>query len=333
MALELTTNFAVSTVATAPSPAASGTSLVVQAGHGARFPAGAQDFNAVVCPAGEQPTPDNAEIVRVTAISTDTFTITRQQEGTSARTIVVGDRIFAGVTAKTLADINTDINTASFIATAAIPISTVDAKGDLLAGTAADTVARLAAGSNEEVPIYDSGQSTGFKKAAPLGALKGYVPVQVLGMIARAQGSGQLTRAASTVAATASASGTANASLMVIPILASEMNISGRTTKLKTRLIIGTNGTAPAINFTAGLSLITASGGGADSHNFTWSTEVSSSTVSINTPGANTVSQAASSAFDLPADGMYVLVLTTSGALAATNPKIMAGMSLWMTHV
>ena len=95
-------NFAVSTVATAPSPADSGTSLVVASGHGTRFPA--VSFNATVWPAGEQPTPANAEVVRVSVIATDTFTIARAQESSSARTIVVGDNIAATVTAKTLTD-------------------------------------------------------------------------------------------------------------------------------------------------------------------------------------------------------------------------------------
>jgi len=57
-------NFAYSTVATAPSPASSGTSLVVQAGDGAKFPT--VPFNATVWPAGLQPLTTNAEIVRVT---------------------------------------------------------------------------------------------------------------------------------------------------------------------------------------------------------------------------------------------------------------------------
>lgn len=96
-------NFAYSTVLTAPSPATSGPSLVVQSADGTKFPT--VSFNAVVWPAGGQPTTTNAEIVRVTAIATDTFTITRAQEGTSARAIVVGDQIAAGVTDKTLDDI------------------------------------------------------------------------------------------------------------------------------------------------------------------------------------------------------------------------------------
>ncbi len=96
-------NFAYSTIATAPSPATSGTSLVVAAGTGTRFPA--VSFNAVIWPAGSDPLSSNAEIVRVTAISTDTFTITRTQESTSARTVVVGDQIMAAITAKSFTDI------------------------------------------------------------------------------------------------------------------------------------------------------------------------------------------------------------------------------------
>lgn len=96
-------NLAVSVVATAPSPATSGTSLVVSSGHGARFPVA--PFNATIWPSGAMPDAANSEIVRVTAISTDTLTIVRAQEDTSARTVVVGDLIAATVTAKTITDL------------------------------------------------------------------------------------------------------------------------------------------------------------------------------------------------------------------------------------
>lgn len=103
MAFDAHKNFAYSTVLTAPSPAISGTSVVVQSGDGAKFPAAS--FNATIWPAGSQPTTANAEIVRVTNVSTDTFMITRMQESTSARTVVVGDQISAPITAKTLTDV------------------------------------------------------------------------------------------------------------------------------------------------------------------------------------------------------------------------------------
>jgi len=95
-------NFAYSLIAAAPDPATTGVSLVVTAGQGALFPA--VPFNVTIWQAGVQPISTNAEIVRVTAIATDTLTIVRQQEGTSARTIVVGDQIAATITAKSLND-------------------------------------------------------------------------------------------------------------------------------------------------------------------------------------------------------------------------------------
>jgi hypothetical protein len=84
-------NFAYSTVLTAPSPAASGTSVVLQSGNGARFPVA--PFDVLFWPVGVQPLATNAEIARCTVKSTDTLTITRAQYGTSARTVVVGDQV------------------------------------------------------------------------------------------------------------------------------------------------------------------------------------------------------------------------------------------------
>lgn len=99
---DLHKNFAYSTVATAPSPASSGTSLVVAAGQGALFPT--PPFNATIWPVGTNPTSTNAEIVRVTGVSTDTFTITRSAESTAARTVIVGDQIANTITNQTLTD-------------------------------------------------------------------------------------------------------------------------------------------------------------------------------------------------------------------------------------
>lgn len=85
-------DFATSTVLTAPSPDPStGTSLVVQSGHGARFPS--TPFYVTAHPPSEFPTLDNAEKLLVTAKSTDTFTITRAQGDTTAKAIEVGWRI------------------------------------------------------------------------------------------------------------------------------------------------------------------------------------------------------------------------------------------------
>jgi hypothetical protein len=54
--------------------------------------------------------------------------------------------------------------------------SIVDAKGDLIAGTAADAVSRLAAGTNGHVLVADSGETTGLKWNNP-GTVGGLVHI------------------------------------------------------------------------------------------------------------------------------------------------------------
>jgi hypothetical protein len=66
-------------------------------------------MNATICPAGSTPDPSNSEIVRITNVSTDTLTITRAQESSTARTVVVGDVIFAGPSIKSFSDIETAV--------------------------------------------------------------------------------------------------------------------------------------------------------------------------------------------------------------------------------
>jgi len=57
--------------------------------------------------------------------------------------------------------------TLSLNASSVIAPTIVDAKGDLIAGTAADTVARLAVGTNNQVLVADSTTATGLKWATP----------------------------------------------------------------------------------------------------------------------------------------------------------------------
>lgn len=95
-------NFAYSTLATPPS-GTGGLSLVIATGDGSKFPSA--PFNATIWPVSVQPTADNAEIVRVTAKSTDTFTITRAQESTSARTWTAGAQIAQAISKRVLDDL------------------------------------------------------------------------------------------------------------------------------------------------------------------------------------------------------------------------------------
>jgi hypothetical protein len=121
-------NFVLTSIATAPVPSTSGTSLIVAGNTGTIFPA--TPFNAVIWPANAVPTAASAEIVRVTGITGDTLTIVRQQEGSAARAIVHGDFIAQAVTAKTVQDIE-DVIPAVF---------NVQAYGALGNDTANDTV-------------------------------------------------------------------------------------------------------------------------------------------------------------------------------------------------
>ena len=102
-----------SLVATAPAPATSGTSLVVTAADGAKFPAPGNGFWATIWNATSFPDPTNdtaREIVLVTARSTDTFTITRAQLGTAARTVTTADTIALLDVSQLFIDHNTAIN-------------------------------------------------------------------------------------------------------------------------------------------------------------------------------------------------------------------------------
>lgn len=72
--------------------------------------------------------------------------------------------------AAAIRSLGTAIDTTVFNnASAAIAKTIVDAKGDIIAATAADTVARLAVGANDTVLTADSTTATGLKWATPGG--------------------------------------------------------------------------------------------------------------------------------------------------------------------
>lgn len=100
-------NFSTFRVVTPPSPAASGTEIVVSPIGGAVLPA--PPFNMTVGPVAAEPTTNNAEIVRVIAAVGYALTIERAQEGTSARAILAGDRIDNTITVKVVTDIEDTI--------------------------------------------------------------------------------------------------------------------------------------------------------------------------------------------------------------------------------
>jgi len=102
-------NFAFSLVATPPSPATTGTSLIVSAGEGSKFPD--PPFYVTIWPTGSMPDSSNAEVVLVTAKSSDTLTIARIQDDTSARTVIAGDTIANTINAATVRYLSGTIGT------------------------------------------------------------------------------------------------------------------------------------------------------------------------------------------------------------------------------
>ena len=104
MSLDAVKNFAASTVATAPSPATTGLTLVLAVGGGLLMPA--VPFDAVAAPTGAAPTAATAEIITVTAIATDTLTFTRQSQSSTLQSIAATWTITAGATAKTVNDLS-----------------------------------------------------------------------------------------------------------------------------------------------------------------------------------------------------------------------------------
>ncbi len=103
-------NFAKVTVSTGYDAAA--TTVVLTTGHGAKLPV--EPFNAVWWNSTDYADPaddPNVEIVRITARSTDSLTVTRAQEGTSASTKNTAGKTYkmiAGMTAKVLNNDLTD---------------------------------------------------------------------------------------------------------------------------------------------------------------------------------------------------------------------------------
>src|ERR1700690_348626 len=108
-------NLAFGLVALPPAPPVAGLALTLQAGRGALFPPALSGaFNATVWPPnpdGSFGFPDKAtcEIVRC-SVTGDVVTLTRAQEGTTAKPIAAGWMLAATITAKDITDIEAAVN-------------------------------------------------------------------------------------------------------------------------------------------------------------------------------------------------------------------------------
>ena len=88
------------------------------------------------------------------------------QDGTTTQKGAVQLENSTSSTSTTTAAVPASVKSAYDLADGAIAKSLVDAKGDIIAATAADTVARLAVGANNTVLTADSSTATGLKWAA-----------------------------------------------------------------------------------------------------------------------------------------------------------------------
>ena len=109
----------------------------------------------------------NEEIVYITGVSGDTFTISRGQADTGTAGVSgishnAGASVKHVLTSDDLIYFRDGVDTAD----AAIPKSLVTAKGDLVTATASATPARLGVGTNGQILIADSTTATGLKWGA-----------------------------------------------------------------------------------------------------------------------------------------------------------------------
>jgi hypothetical protein len=109
------------------------------------------------------PDTQNEEIVFITAVSSDTFTIVRGRAGSSAISHSGGATVRHVVTSDDLTFYTTGVATAD----GAVAKSVATAKGDLLVATASATIARQGVGTNGQVLTADSTLTNGIKWATP----------------------------------------------------------------------------------------------------------------------------------------------------------------------
>jgi hypothetical protein len=168
----MTRKFSTTSVATtlASTINTTATNITVAAGTGAglmggvSLAAGNVDSFAVAIDVDTQ----NEEIVWITQVATDTFTVSRGQAGTGTPG-VSGISHTAGASVKHVltGDDATFFTAGVATADAAIPKSLVTAKGDVVGATASGVPDNLAVGTNGQVLTADSAAAMGIKWATP----------------------------------------------------------------------------------------------------------------------------------------------------------------------
>lgn len=118
-------------------------------------------------PSFNWPEPDNTDLVKNGALAIRTAVDAIDTSMTD---------LLGGTTGQVLSKAsNTDMDFTWVTDATGIPATIFDAKGDIIAATAADTASRLAVGTNGQVLTADSTAATGIKWATPAGGGSGLV--------------------------------------------------------------------------------------------------------------------------------------------------------------
>lgn len=142
---------------------ATATSMTVASGTGNSLMGGITLTAGDIFTVALDPDTTSEEIVYITAQSGDTFTIDRQEAGTSGVVHAAGATVRHVLSSDDLTYFRQGVETAQ----AAVPASTLTTKGDLFARTSS-AVTRVAVGTNGQVLTADSAQTAGVKWSTPV---------------------------------------------------------------------------------------------------------------------------------------------------------------------
>jgi hypothetical protein len=118
-----------------------------------------------------------------------------------------------------------------------------------------------------------------------------------------------------------------------IHLRAADFAVAGKTAQLRVAIQVQTNDTAPAVTFTANLRPVTSTTCAASQVELTAGAAVSGSDAVVATPAALSLTTDESGLFDLPADGVYVVAIVTSGGATAASSSEVVAVQLDVTWV